>query len=222
MPKFKRALLARAVSPLWRSVADDAEGSDEGTAAAVECEGEAAADDGEEDDKGFPSGTAVKDMTPEQSAAYWRHETKKQERIVKETQADLKKAKDDLDEIRREKLTEQERAVEDAKQEGRTEGEASVHAANQRAFAIYELRLRGLSEEEAGEMVELLDLSKLTREDGAIDGDRLDSLAQRSTVRSPGGSRGRGFGYAPDGNRSTSLSHDAYVKRAEEIKNKNY
>lgn len=222
MSKFKRSLMGRSMSPLAIMVTDGDEGSsDEGVDAAPDADAVAGADaDSGQEDKGFPEGTPLSEMTVEQREAYWRHETKKQERIVKETKSEMKSLSDSLDEVRREKLSDQERAIEDAKQEGRAEADVSAHAAHLAAVAVYEFRLRGLSAEEAGDVVEVLDLSKITLDDGSLDSDRLDSLAQRGNVPPPGGSRGRGFGNLPDGPTRTNLSQQSVSERAAELRNK--
>lgn len=214
MHKFMRAWLARPVSPFLMSVADDdASGSDNPPA-----EEEQRNDNDEV--KGFPEGTALDDMTVEQRAAYWRHEAKKQERIAKETKADLKKVSDDLESTRRQNLSDEERAIEKAKDEGRAEAEASAHAASLKTFATYELRLRGMSGTDAAEMVELLDLSKLTNADGAIDGDRLDSLVAQRNNGTSGGFKMPGHGYPPPGKPKVAVTSVAARKRAAELAGK--
>lgn len=227
MPKFMMRRLRKAMPLLAVMVADD-DNDGGGNEPVAEPGAEAGNDPGDEGgkdddggDKGFPENTPLSDMTDVQKAAYWRHESKKQERIATEERSAKAKLQADLDEAKRQTLSDEERALADAKAQGRGEATAEARAEQLPMIALYELRLRGMSAEEAGEVVEVLDLSKLAREDGSLDSDRLDSLVQRTGARSPGGSRGREQGYPPTGNKKQVVpTREAQSKRAEEILNK--
>lgn len=74
-------------------------------------------------DRGFPDNTPWRDMTPEQQVAYWRHQARKHENAAN-ARADydtLKAKASKLDQLQRESMSEQERAVQAARDEARTE-----------------------------------------------------------------------------------------------------
>jgi hypothetical protein len=77
-------------------------------------------------DRGFPAHTAVKDMTPEQQAAYWRHyDRQKNDRLKAYNGISPEEAirlKEEADQRRRDGLPPDERALEDARTEARTQG----------------------------------------------------------------------------------------------------
>lgn len=77
---------------------------------------------------GFPSGVAVKDMTVEQQAAYWRHQARRHEGRhldalgLKPGELDtLRKAQADVEELRRSQMTEQELAIAAARDQAAAE-----------------------------------------------------------------------------------------------------
>lgn len=62
---------------------DTTQQQDATEATAGEQQAEQQASQGADDGKGFPEGTPVRDMTPEQQAAYWRHHARKHEDALK-------------------------------------------------------------------------------------------------------------------------------------------
>lgn len=94
---------------------------------------------------GFPSDTAVKDMTPEQQAAYWKHHAQKHENRVKAyggvTPEQARKAAEDLEEVRRKSLSDTERAIEEARDTARQE--VTAEAAKREAATALKMALRG-------------------------------------------------------------------------------
>lgn len=93
----------------------------------------------------FPADTAVKDMTPEQQAAYWKHHAQKHENRVKAygglTPEQARKAAEELEEARRKSLTETERAVEEARDKARQD--AIAESAKREAATALKMALRG-------------------------------------------------------------------------------
>ena len=87
-------------------------------------------------DKGYPDGTPVADMSAQEQAAYWKHQARKHETRAKgmSDYDDLKAKAAELDKVRAEQMTEQEKAVTAAKAEGRSE--ATREANEQAAKAI--------------------------------------------------------------------------------------
>lgn len=72
-----------------------------------------------EPDRGFPAQTPVKDMKPEEQAAYWRFYERKKSDVLKEygdiTPQQAKEYRDAVNEARRSELQPSERALEDAR-----------------------------------------------------------------------------------------------------------
>lgn len=119
---------------------------------------------------GFPKDTPIAAMTPEQEAAYWRNESKKQQRIADEKTAAIAV-------LEREKLSDAERAAEDARAGAESVGEQRARAATLPRLMVAELRARGLSVEDAKERIEFLDLTKFVDESGELKDDALDKFA---------------------------------------------
>lgn len=74
----------------------------------------------------FPVATAVADMTTEQAAEYWRHEAKKQQKKKADLPSDYAQFKADSEKLAKleaEKLPEQERLLNEARDKARREGE---------------------------------------------------------------------------------------------------
>ncbi|MGP9727894.1 hypothetical protein [Glutamicibacter sp. AOP3-A1-12] len=105
-----------------------------------------------ENDKGkqepaFPADTAVKDMTADQQAAYWKHQARKHENRVKEygtlTPEQARKATADAEEARKKSLSDSDRAIEEAREAARTE--TATTAAKREAETALKIALRGRS-----------------------------------------------------------------------------
>lgn len=93
----------------------------------------------------FPADTAVKDMTAEQQAAYWKHMARKHESRVKEygnvTPEQARKAAEEAEEARKKNLSDSERAIEEAREAARAE--TSSEAAKREAETALKIALRG-------------------------------------------------------------------------------
>lgn len=76
---------------------------------------------GSDNDRGFPANTAVKDMKPEEQAAYWRFHDRRKSDTLKAyggiTPEEAVRLRDAEEQRRREGLPPNERALEDARQE---------------------------------------------------------------------------------------------------------
>lgn len=73
---------------------DTTQQQDATEATAGEQPAEQQASQGADDGKGYPEGTSVRDMTPEQQAAYWRHHARKHEDALKGQRAEADKARE--------------------------------------------------------------------------------------------------------------------------------
>ncbi|WP_136032462.1 hypothetical protein [Microbacterium sp. PF5] len=126
------------------------------------------ADNEGDDGAGFPANTPVKEMTPEQQAAYWQDKARKHEDRVKafggKTPEEIAQLQAELDAARTASQTAEEKAIQDAKQEGRSEVLGIL--ANERVTTAIERALQGREVDPATLLT--LDRSQF------IDGDKAD------------------------------------------------
>lgn len=110
-----------------------------------ENEGENKNDQGQGNEAGFPDNTSVKDMKPEEQAAYWKNMSRRNEDRVKAygdlTPEQAIQLKKDIQDAKSNSLSEQERAVEAAKEEGRAEVRSVL--GSERARSAFEKALSG-------------------------------------------------------------------------------
>ncbi|WP_382307295.1 hypothetical protein [Herbiconiux sp. UC225_62] len=141
---------------------------------------------GNPDDLGFPKDTPLTDMTPEQQAAYWRNEAKKQQKRA-EGFSDYEQLKADAAELARlkaENATEQEKAIEEARRDGENIGaERYLKDAVQGRFQA----LTGKTEEEVATAFAHVDPKSFTDDKGAIDADKLKAFAEVFGTKTPSG-----------------------------------
>jgi len=170
------------------------------------------------DDKGFPADTPIAQMTPEQQTAYWRFQAKKHEKTAKSRADydDLKKAKDELEELKRQGLTDQEKALEEARAQARTEAEsaATVKYAGRVVGAELKAALaeKKVPAAQAKSLVEFLDHTKFLTPDGEVDTDKVtayaDGVATTGTnwPDTGGGDRGKAPATGRDADREAGLA----------------
>lgn len=136
-----------------------------------------------QEDKGFPTETAVADMTPEQQTAYWRDKAQKHERLWKEVKASegyknagaYKKVKAELDELKQATLSDAERAVDAARSEGETAGEARAAQRYQRKIVAAELQL---ATGQSADALKYLDHTAFLTDAGEVDADKVTEYAE--------------------------------------------
>lgn len=129
-------------------------------------------------DHGYPDGTPWKDMEPEHQTNYWRHQARKHEKNRKpDNFDDIVSAAQKWNEKQNEDLPADERALNDARQEGKKEGMGAFLHDAVRA----ELRaLRPhLSVEELDEFLEDVALPKFMTSEGRLDVERVKRLADK-------------------------------------------
>lgn len=152
-------------------------------------EGEPGGGDGGQQSKepAFPADTPVKEMTPEQQAAYWQDKARKHEDRVKKygdvTPEKLAELQKERDELRTKGLTADEKAVEAAKEAGRTEIRQEL--AKERIRNALEKALTGRVPD-ASALLDL-DRSTLVKSDGTVDTDALKAWVEaNSAAAGPG------------------------------------
>lgn len=131
-------------------------------------------------DLGFPADTAVAEMTSDQQIAYWKHHSRQHEARAK-SRADYDQLKADSEELARlraENQTEAERALAEAREEARREGE-NLGAARYLADAVKAKfqHLTGKSDEEVATAFAHVNAQSFTTDQGDIDSAALTAFA---------------------------------------------
>lgn len=124
---------------------------------------------------GFPSETPVAGMTPEQQAAYWRHESKKHQKAhegidVAKLQADAA----ELAQLKASTASDTDKLIEDARREGENIGaEKHLKTAVRAKFQL----LTGKTDEEVATTFEHVDALSFTDDKGEIVAEKLKAFA---------------------------------------------
>lgn len=177
-------------------------------------------DDGK--DLGFPKDKPVAEMTVEQRAAYWEHHSKKHEARAKglskltggKTAEQIRAEQNELEELRRGKLSDSERAVDDAKKEARAEALREV--AVERVKDKFELALAHVTDEKRrDQIIEGINLSSYLTDDGRVDADKVKSYAQIVAPVDTTTTRRRDFGagHREEGHQAASAKGKAEADR---------
>lgn len=146
--------------------------------------------------KGFPEGTPVADMKPEEQVAYWKHQARKHEDrskafdgLTPETLADLRSKADRHDALERELLSDKDKAVLEAQETAKAETLKAVTpklvAAEFKAAAAGRIEADRLKE-----IIEPLDLSKFLTSKGEVDEVKVASYVNGIAPASPPKPRG--------------------------------
>lgn len=128
---------------------------------------------------GYPKNTAIQDMTPEQQAAYWKYHSRKNENLLKASvpKDRFDEVQSELDKVRRESLSEAEKAQEDAKRAGYQEalqklGPRLVHQTLKAAVA------GRVDDDRIKEYLEFVDVTKFLDKNGDVDTDKVERFAE--------------------------------------------
>ena len=177
--------------PVMGAAEDDETGDDGGEGQGKPREGSSGAGDGSKAQKaqgadlGFPRGTPVAEMEPDEQVAYWKHQARKHEgrnngwqQVAGDRSADQLKADlEELAEIRKSKLTPSEKQIEEAKEAARAEARAEF--APQLAKMAFVTALSHVKEEDRNELIEDLNLSKFVNDKGEVDMEAVAKTAAR-------------------------------------------
>lgn len=129
----------------------------------------------------FPPNTPVAEMTDKQAAAYWKHQSRKHEaRAGQRADYDeIKKKADEYDALAAASRTEQERAVETAKNEGAEAARAEERSKAAVRVVDAEMRAagaaRGVTTEQLAPLLEPLDRTKFLTDTGEVDMEKVTS-----------------------------------------------
>jgi hypothetical protein len=127
-------------------------------------------------DKGFPAGTPVNEMTVDQQAAYWKHQSRNWENKAK-SHNDYDQVKTELEQLRTAQMSDADKAIADA----RAEAEKAGRAAAQRELGskIVDAHVQAavtaerITKDQAETILEGLDRTKYLTETGDVDTDKL-------------------------------------------------
>jgi DNA-binding helix-hairpin-helix protein with protein kinase domain len=146
---------------------------------------------------GFPADTPVAEMTTEQQAAYWKHQSRKhEERARSREDYDAVKAKAaELDKIREQQMSEQEKAVNKAREEALAEGKrqamTDLSTKYTRAMLETALTTRGRTQEQVETLLRHVNFESYVA-NGEPDTDAIAAYADSIAGPVTGGGQGRG------------------------------
>jgi hypothetical protein len=151
-------------------------------------------------DPGFPKDTPVAEMTAEQQSAYYKHQARKHEERNREwlaaaggkTAAEIKAEREELAALRTEKMTESEKAVESAREEGRQA--AAREYAPKMARLAFDTALAHVDEDARQVLIDSLDLTKVITDSGDIDTAKVKTIAGTLAPADKGKGGQRDFG----------------------------
>jgi alanyl-tRNA synthetase len=146
---------------------------------------------------GYPTDTPVAEMTTEQQAAYWKHQSRKhEERARSREDYDAVKAKAaELDKLREQQMSEQEKAAAKAHEAGLAEGRRLEAAENNskatRAMLEMALTSRGRNPEQVETLLRHVNFESYVA-NGEPDTDAIAAYADSIAGPVTGGGQGRG------------------------------
>jgi 3-methyladenine DNA glycosylase Tag len=127
-------------------------------------------------DKGFPDGTPLEQMTPEQQAAYWKHYARKHEDTVKAfkglTPQQVAEMQAKNEELEAKALTADEKALKAVRDEATKQARAQAEAEflpQIRAAKVQAIASTIVSGDKLTAFMDIVDPVKLLGEDGAVD-----------------------------------------------------
>lgn len=147
--------------------------------------------------KGFPADTPVAEMTPDQQAAYWKDKARKHETRANE-RSDYDTVKAELDRLKAESMSEQEKAVAAAKAEGEKTGRTA--AAQEVGSKMVDAHISAavtagrMTQDQADTILEGLDRTKYLTKDHDVDTEKLTRLLNTVAPVKSGGRPDHGQG----------------------------
>jgi hypothetical protein len=147
-------------------------------------------------DLGFPKDTPVAEMNTAQQAAYHRHQSQKHEsrnrELLKITGGkhgdDLRKEFEELEKLRKSQMSDGEKAVAEAKVEGRRE--ASLALVPQ----MFDVALSHVDEDRRKVLMANIDPTRVLNSDGTIDTDKVSTIAAALAPADKGTGSDRDYG----------------------------
>lgn len=136
------------------------------------------ATDAQGNDLGYPRDTPIAEMSDKEQAAYWRHNSRKHESRFKDLVGDRDPAevRKDLDAYQQ--IQREQQALNDAREEGRTEGVKSERTKAATAIFRGALEASGFEGDELDELASNFNVSAYITDDG-IDTTKIANFAKR-------------------------------------------
>jgi hypothetical protein len=163
------------------SGAEGGEGAGGGQSGAPGGQGGSGAGDG---DHGFPANTPIVQMSAEQQAAYWKFHAQKHERQSKDNHAEVER-------LRREQMSDSDRRIAEARDQGKAEGRAELVPSLVRTEIRSQVAGR-LDDAALGVLLEGLDHTKYLDAAGDVDTAKVKALVE-GIAGTTGPGKGRGF-----------------------------
>lgn len=176
--------------------------------------------EGQNNEPAFPANTPVKDMSPEQQAAYHLHQARKHENRVKAfgdwTPEKIRALEQEAANLRSSTQSDADKAIEAAREEGRNEVRAVLN--RERATTALEKALHGRVPNATALLG--LDLNKFIAA-GKVDEDAIEAWADDNSEEAPTGAPRRNTPDMGQGNRGTgtgsaksvAAGRDLYAER---------
>lgn len=179
------------------------------------------------DDEDFPSDKTLAEMTVEEQRNYWKAYARRNAKRVKETSdyEDVKRRADDGDKLRKQHQTDQEKAIDEAREAAKAEARGEFGAKLVDAHIIGLIGDR-LTEQQRETVLDGLDRSRYLTKSGDVDTDKVkqfvDTIAPKSQENgAPSGQSGfrhgqgkRGGGGKPSVSDGMALYAEKYGKQA--------
>jgi hypothetical protein len=163
---------------------------------------------------GFPKETKVEDMKPEQQAAYWRHQSKVQQKKVPANLSELQAAKAELDQIKLKQQTPAEQQLQQVRDETAAATRKEVAAESALTNLRIVLHTRGKSDAEVDGLVEFINPERFLTQDGKVDTAKVMSYADGIAPAGSGGG-GRPGGLPGQGRYDQSAQDKAAAGKEE-------
>lgn len=149
-------------------------------------------------DLGFPRDTPVVEMTVEQQAAYWKHNSRRHEGRVKELVGDrtpeqIKADLAELQELKKAQLTPAEQALNAAREEGKAAARTEERTSTAKAIFRGALEAGGLEGDDLEELVSNFTVANYISDDG-VDTSKITNFAKRFTASGKDSRRDPDFG----------------------------
>lgn len=141
-----------------------------------------------DDDLGFPKDTPIAEMTPAQEAAYWKFQSRKHELEAKSRKDydQLKAEAEELRVLKAKNATEDEKALEQARQEGENIG-AQRYLKD--AVKGHFRALTGMSKDDVDDAFDHVDASSFVDKGGDVDVDAIEKFANTFGIRQESASK---------------------------------
>jgi hypothetical protein len=141
-------------------------------------------------DDGFPTGVSVKDMTPDEQVAFWRHQAKTWEQRATGNKKDVEAAQAELEKLKQAGMSDQEKAIAQQVQAAREQATSEITAKYQTRMVNNAIRAEAraggldLTDEETATKLATFTASLNPQAFLTEDGDEIDSEKVKTVIGS--------------------------------------